>query len=122
MILVDTSVWIDHLRNADPKLIYLLERNMVACHPVVIGEVALGSIKNRETIIRALSDLPSLVIAEHQEVLDFIELHLLSGSGVGFSDVHLLASVMLTPKSKIWTRDKRLDTQASRLHISLVDH
>jgi predicted nucleic acid-binding protein len=122
MILVDTSVWIDHLRDADAKLIYLLEKNQVACHPVVIGEVALGSIKNRETIISALTDLPSVVIAEHQEVLDFIELHLLSGSGIGFSDVHLLASAMLTPNTRIWTRDKRLAAQAVRLRISQVDH
>ncbi|MGL4488141.1 MAG: type II toxin-antitoxin system VapC family toxin [Rhizobiaceae bacterium] len=122
MILVDTSIWIDHIREQDVKLVYLLEKNLVAGHPIVTGEIAVGSMRNRATIIQALANLPCSVIAQNQEVMDFIELHDLYGTGIGFSDAHLLASVMLTPNAKIWTRDKRLAFQAAKLEVALSDH
>ena len=96
MILVDTSVWVDHLRNGDALLADLLERANVVMHPFVIGEIACGSLRDRSSILELLQDLPAAVVAEGREVLGFIERHVVHGKGIGYVDVHLLASVALT--------------------------
>ena len=108
MILVDTSVWVDHLRRGDPELVDLLERSAVAMHPFVVGEIACGSLRDRDSILELLQDLPSAKVADDDEVLQFIERHVLHGKGIGYVDVHLLASVALTEGSKVWTRDMKL--------------
>ena len=118
MILVDTSVWIDHLRQGDGILTDLLEHGRVISHPFVIGEVATGSLRQREVILHALRGLPRAVVAQDAEVLDFIERENLFGSGLGYIDVHLLASVPLTPDALLFTRDKRLHKAAARMSVA----
>ena len=108
MFLVDTSVWVDHLRRGDPGLVDLLERSIVIVHPFVVGEIACGNLHNREAILELLQDLPAAAVAEGDEILRFIESHVLHGKGIGYVDVHLLASVALTEGARIWTRDKKL--------------
>lgn len=108
MILVDTSVWVDHLRSGDAQLIDLLERAQVVMHPFVVGEMACGSLGDRSSVLELLQDLPVASVAESEEVLGFIERHVLHGKGIGYVDVHLLASVALTEGTKLWTRDKQL--------------
>ncbi len=115
MILVDTSVWIRHLRSADPVLAGLLDGGQVLCHPFVIGELALGRLSRRQEILGLLSDLPRAAVATHDEVLAFVETHDLSGTGIGYVDAHLLASTVLTPDGWLWTADRRLATVAARL-------
>jgi predicted nucleic acid-binding protein len=115
LILVDTSVWVDHLRRGDAKLVDLLERSFVIMHPFVVGEIACGSLHDRVSILELLQDLPAAAVAEGDEVLRFIERHALHGKGIGFVDVHLLASVALTEGAKIWTRDKKLRLVAEML-------
>jgi predicted nucleic acid-binding protein len=118
VILVDTSVWIDHLRNGDLALQRLLEAGaQVEVHPFVLGEIALGNLAQRDLILGSLSDLPMIAMATDQEVLAFIEAERLHGLGVGFVDAHLLASVRLTG-DVIWTRDKRLRSVADRLSLA----
>ena len=118
MILVDTSIWIDHLRFADEKLVSLLNQGQVLCHPFVIGELALGSLRNRAYILDALGNLPAAVIATNDEVMSFIDRNELFGLGIGFVDVHLLASVRLSPVARLWTRDKRLLAASLRLGVA----
>lgn len=115
MILVDTSVWVDHLRRGDPGLVDLLERSVVAMHPFVVGEIACGNLRDRESILELLQDLPSAEVADTGEVLQFIARHALHGKGIGYVDVHLLASVALTEGAKIWTRDLKLHRIAAAL-------
>jgi predicted nucleic acid-binding protein len=121
LILVDTSVWIDHLRRGDPGLVDLLERSFVIMHPFVVGEIACGSLHNRESILELLQDLPAAAVAEGDEVLQFIDRHVLHGRGLGYVDVHLLASVALTEGAKIWTRDKKLRLVAEMLGCAYQD-
>lgn len=92
MILVDTSVWIDHLRAGDEGLIALLSGNQVLTHPFVIGELACGNLANRREVLRLLGDLPKAPVATHAEVLFFIEQHALMGRGIGYVDAHLIAA------------------------------
>lgn len=115
MILVDTTVWVDHLRRGDAGLVDLLERSVVVMHPFVVGELACGNLRERESILELLQDLPAAVVASPDEVLMFIERHGLHGKGVGYVDVHLLASVALTPGARLWTRDARLRRMADLL-------
>ncbi len=115
MILVDTSVWVDHLRRGDAGLVDLLERSAVAMHPFVVGEIACGNLRDRTPILELLQDLPAAVVADSDEVLHFIERHALHGKGIGYVDVHLLASVALTEGSKLWTRDLKLLRVAAAL-------
>jgi hypothetical protein len=117
MILVDTSVWVDHLRAGDKTLAALLEAGRVMAHAFVIGELALGHLRRRQTILRALQDLPQATAAADAEVLLFIERHALAGLGIGYVDAHLLASTRLTAGSVLWTRDKRLSGVAERLRL-----
>ena len=115
MILVDTSVWVDHLRRGDAGLVALLERSAVLMHPFVVGEIACGSLRDRASILELLQDLPAAVVAMPDEVLKFIEGHELHGKGIGSVDAHLLTSVALSPGATLWTRDARLRRAAERL-------
>jgi predicted nucleic acid-binding protein len=115
MILVDTSVWIDHLRSGDEKLTHLLESTQVLTHPFVIGELACGNLSNRSEVLVLLADLPKVVTATDLEVLFFIKQHRLMGHGIGYIDAHLLSSTFLGSPAKIWTRDKRLAALAVEL-------
>ncbi len=119
MILVDTSIWVDHLRQSDARLKKLLESGQVVIHPFVVGELALGNLRQRNVVLSALRDLPQAVSASNEEVLDFIELRALAGLGIGWVDAHLLASTQLT-SATLWTRDKRLNTVAARLGLAAV--
>jgi len=118
MILVDTSVWIDHLKTGDDNLARLLEAGRVLMHPFVLGELALGSLRNRQTILELLGQLPRAEMATDQEVLSLVEAETLHGTGIGLIDAHLLASARLTAGSFLWTRDKRLERLAARLRVS----
>jgi len=118
MILVDTSVWIDHLRAGDEHLIDLLDSSQVLAHPFIIGELACGNLRNRDEVLRLLSDLPQAPLASHEEVLYFIESKKLMGLGVGYIDTHLLASTALADTALIWTRDQRLQKTARKLQLA----
>ena len=108
MILVDTSVWVDHLRAGVPALTVALEQANVLAHPFVVGEVACGNLKNRREVLQLLGKLPGAPVATDREALDFIERRDLMGRGIGYIDVHLLASVALYGDARLWTRDNRL--------------
>ena len=118
MILVDTSVWIDHLQTSIALLADALEAEDVMVHPFIIGELACGEMKQRREVLSLLATLPSSVVATDEETLHFIELHHLMGKGIGYIDAHLLASVTLTNSARLWTRDKRLAAVAVALKIS----
>jgi predicted nucleic acid-binding protein len=118
VILVDNSVWVDHLRKADATLARMLDHERVLAHPFVIGELALGSLRQRELILAALQDLPQAMVASDAEVLRFIDQEALYGRGIGYVDAHLLASARLTAGASLWTRDKRLHTVADRLGLA----
>lgn len=118
MILVDTSIWIDHFRAADPKLVALLTRNEALSHPFVIGEIALGSVAKRGDVLRYLNNLPAAVGATHDEVMVFIDRHKLANTGVGYVDATLLASTALTPGALLWARDKNLSAAARRCGVA----
>jgi predicted nucleic acid-binding protein len=118
MILVDTSVWIDHLHQAEPQLVELLERNDVATHPMVLGELALGSIADRVTFLGLLSALPAAKEATHTEVMDFVAARQLYGRGLSLVDAHLLASAVLSDATLLWTRDQRLARAAGDLGVA----
>jgi predicted nucleic acid-binding protein len=117
MILVDTSVWIDHLHASEPELVGLLDRSQVSQHPMVIAELALGRIGARAEVLGLLAELPSTSVATHGELLAFVESHSLHGQGLSLVDAHVLAAVMLTPASRLWTRDKRLHAAARELSV-----
>ncbi len=118
MILVDTSVWVDHLNKGVPELTGALEREEVLIHPFVIGELACGNLRNREEILVLLAALPSTLVATHEETLVFIEQRKLMGRGIGYIDAHLLATVTLTDDAKLWTRDKHLLRVAADLRLA----
>lgn len=118
MILVDTSVWIGHLRDGDPALAGLLDHAEVLVHPFVLGEIALGHLRQRAFVLSMLDDLPRAAVATEQEVLDFIDRHALFGYGIGYVDAHLLAAVRLSAAAGLWTRDKRLHKAAAQLGLA----
>jgi predicted nucleic acid-binding protein len=115
MILADTSVWIDHLRQSDPRLAGELEAGNVAMHPFILGELACGNLRFRSRLVQLLRELPNVPVATNDEVLHFIEERRLMGRGLGLIDVHLLASVMLAEGTTFWTRDRRLADVAGEL-------
>ena len=115
MIVVDTSVWVDHLRRGDAALADLLEAGHALIHPFVIGEIACGSLTKRRAVLALLQALPLATMAEPDEVLAFVDQRGLHGKGIGYVDVHLLASTLLTPSATLWTRDKRLSAAAQAL-------
>lgn len=112
MILVDTAVWIDHLRDNDAHLAGLLDAGTVLGHPWVTGELALGSLQNRVEILRLLDDLAQATIATATEVRELVEQHKLFSLGIGYVDAQLLAAIMLTPDAALWTRDRQLQAAA----------
>jgi len=114
VILVDTSVWIDHLRGGDPELASLLQNGDVLAHPWVTGELALGHLSQRSEILGLLHNLPQAKAATDVEVLTLIDNHQLFGLGIGYVDAHLLAATMLTTGARLWTRDKRLAVVADQ--------
>ncbi len=116
MVLVDTSIWISHFRKGNSHLKELLEDESVVCHPFIIGELACGGLKNRKEIISLLKALPQAQTAESDEILQFIESKRLFSAGLGFIDIHLLASSLLT-KVFLWTADKPLQRAAAKLNI-----
>lgn len=117
MIVVDTSVWIQHFRHADVLLVGALERDEVLMHPFVIGELACGNLHARGEVLELLSRLPQAPKATDEEVLGFIERRSLMGVGVGLIDLHLLASTVLHGTAHLWTHDRPLATVAERLHL-----
>ena len=121
MILVDTSVWVDHLRDGAPALAAALEKASVLMHPFVLGELACGNLKNRGEVLRLLGDLPAAPMATDPEVLNYIERRALMGRGIGYVDVHLLASVALAGAARLWTRDKRLAAVAADLKLAYAE-
>ena len=115
-ILVDTSVWIKHLREGEKSLAQLLEEGLVACHPYIIGEIACGGIKNRHEIISLLNYLPTTDILDHSDIMEFIEYRKIMNKGIGYIDVHLLASALVSD-TPLWTFDKALKKVANQLFI-----
>jgi predicted nucleic acid-binding protein len=117
VILVDTSVWVDHLRRSNEQLSALLHRNEVLAHCFVIGELALGGIDQRG-VLAHLMELPAAKVASDEEVLWFIEQEKLHGSGIGYVDAHLLAATRIMTGTMFWTRDKRLHIAAEKLGLA----
>ncbi|MHB8450940.1 MAG: type II toxin-antitoxin system VapC family toxin [Mycobacteriales bacterium] len=117
MILVDTSVWLNHLRMGDSVLARLLEHGLVLGHPWVIGELALGHLSRREETLGLLAGLPRAEVASAAETLDFIDAQQLYGLGIGYVDAQLLAATRLTPETRLWTADQRLSAVARRLKM-----
>jgi predicted nucleic acid-binding protein len=115
VILVDTSIWIDHLRAGHSTLVGLLERELVLAHPWVIGELALGHLSHRREVLGLLTSLPQATVATTDEVRTLVEGHQLYGLGIGYVDAQLLAATRLTNDAELWTNDKRLAAVASRL-------
>jgi predicted nucleic acid-binding protein len=116
VVLVDTSVWVHHLRHGEPNLERLLNDGEVMCHPFVVGELACGNIRNRTEILSLLQSLPRATEANHDEVLQFIEQNRLMGKGLGYIDVHLCASAIITGVP-MWTYDRRLNENNEGLGI-----
>lgn len=114
MVLVDTSVWVSHLRETNDGLVELLNNGEVVCHPFIIGELACGNLKNRAGIMALLEALPAALVVDHEELLSFIEARKVMGRGLGYIDVHLLAAAVLTGVS-LWTLDKKLEKVAGEL-------
>lgn len=117
-LLVDTSIWIDHLRRGEEMLRQLLLQGRVLGHPMITGEIALGSLADRASILRLLQNLPQATRATDAEVLGLIEGQALFGLGLGLVDVHLLAATLLTPGARIWTRDRKLGEAAATMGIA----
>ena len=117
MMLVDTSVWIDHLRHGDAALTAALEAGQVWMHSFVLGELACGNLRSRVEVLGLLQALPPMPVSTDKEVLFFIDRHELMGRGIGYVDVHLLASARLGG-AQLWTRDKRLHTVAAELGLA----
>ena len=118
MILVDTSVWVDHLRSGEPLLVAVLEGARVMMHPFVLGELACGNLANRSEMLELLGGLPAAPTATDPEALEFIERRALMGRGIGYIDVHLLASIALSGDRRLWTRDRRLAAVARELDLA----
>ena len=117
MILVDSSVWIDHLRGSETRLAQLLDVSQVLVHPFIVGEIALGSLRDRRVVVADLTNLPQSVKARDEEVLDLIEKRMLFSRGLGYVDAHLLVSTLLTPGARLWSKDRKLNEVAAELGI-----
>jgi predicted nucleic acid-binding protein len=118
VILVDTSIWVDHLRDGDRALVTVLEQGQALAHPWVTGELALGGLGDRAGVLQLLDQLPQAVVATAAELLAFIGQHTLFGVGIGYVDAQLLASARLTADAQLWTRDRRLQAVAERLGLA----
>ena len=117
-VLVDTSVWVEFIREGNAQLSELLQKGRVLMHDMVIGEIACGSAPSRKERLQAMDNLPKITMAEHSEVLRFIDKHRLFGCGLGYVDNHLLAACILQADCALWSRDKRLCAAAERLGIA----
>jgi len=117
VVLVDTSIWVAHLRHGGIGLETLLHSGRVVCHPFIVGELACGNLRNRSEIISLLQRLPEAIRAEHEEVMQFIEHHRLMGKGLGYIDMHLLTSAKLIGVT-LWTLDKRLNETGVKLGLT----
>jgi len=117
-VLADTSVWVEHLRAGQQALAALLDENLVVVHPFVIGELACGNLRNRGALLALLGKLPRAAVATDEEALHFIESHRLMGRGIGYVDVHLLASAALLGDGRLWTRDRRLAKVTAELKLA----
>ena len=117
MIIIDSSVWIDYLNIDDNHVVELLEKQLVLKHPHIIGELSCGNIKNRSEFFNLIDKLPKAVVARESEARLFIEEKALMGKGIGYTDVHILASTALSDNALLWTRDKRLSRAADELGL-----
>jgi predicted nucleic acid-binding protein len=120
VILVDTSVWIDHLRVGNQALARLLDGGQVMAHLFIIGELALGNLRQRDRVLGLIGELPQVHVAADSEVLHFIDEWALFGRGIGYIDAHLLASLRLTPGTRLWTKDQRLRAVAEQLGLAVA--
>ena len=119
MILVDTSIWIDHFRHGDTELQKIIEDDRFLCHPAIIGELALGSLRNRNDVINFLTAQREILVATHDEVMVMIDRHSIFSMGIGYTDAHLLPSTLLDQRAALWTRDKRLASAAQKAGAAL---
>ena len=117
-VLADTSIWIDHFRRSDRRLMQFLDNGDVVMHPFVIGELALGTVPKLAAMMDDLRDLPKAVVANADEILRFVADRKLSGSGIGYVDAHLLAAAALAPETFVWTRDKPLHAVALSMSLA----
>jgi predicted nucleic acid-binding protein len=120
MVLLDTSIWIDHLRSSNPDVTRLLTRRQILWHPFVLGELAMGNLANRASLLHSIQSFSSATIARHHEVMSFVDTHTLYGLGIGYIDAHLLVSSKLTPDTLLWTRDTRLQAAALRFSLAYI--
>jgi predicted nucleic acid-binding protein len=118
VILIDASIWIDHIRSANRAIPELVDARKVLCHPFVIGEVAMGQFRGRGVFLTGLQKLQSAEVASDPEVMTLVERHRLFGKGIGYVDAHLLAAAFLTPEARLWTRDKRLKDAAKQMKLA----
>lgn len=118
MILADTSVWVEHFRKGEPRLVQALEAGTVWMHPFIVGELACGNLRDREGVLALLGQLPPVTAATDAEVLAFIESRALMGRGIGWVDAHLLAALALTPPVRLWTGDRRLESVAAAIGLA----
>ena len=121
MILADTSVWVDHLRHTDVELVKVIQDDQLICHPFIIGEIALGSLKNRDSTLEWFNNQTECTVATDLEVMAMIERHELYAMGIGYIDAHLLASILLDTRTMLWTRDRRLRVAARKAGASLYE-
>jgi predicted nucleic acid-binding protein len=119
VILADTSIWIDHFRQSNAALQRLLDADEVLGHPFVVGELALGNLPRRDSLLQDLSDLPAAIAASHDEAMGLIADERLYGLGITYIDLHLLAATRLTPEARLWSRDRRLSALAARLGVAV---
>ena len=121
MILVDTSVWVDHFRHGNAQLVHLLNATEVCMHPMIVGELACGNLAHRKKILNLLQNLELVPEASHSEVMYLLDAHNLMGRGVGFVDLHLLSSSLLSSNTALWTLDRRLAMIASELKVNFLN-
>lgn len=122
MILVDTSIWIDHLHASEAELIALLADDQIACHPYVIEELGLGSIKQRDVVLELLESLRQFPVLDHAEVMTLVNVRKLWGRGLSAVDCHLVGAVSLVDGARLWTRDKRLTAACRDMGIGYLDN
>jgi predicted nucleic acid-binding protein len=122
VILVDTSIWIDHFRYGDAELQKIINDDRRLCHPFVVGELALGSLRERDAVLAFLAAQREAMIATHTEVMTVIDRHSIFSMGIGYTDAHLLTSTLLDQRSSLWTRDKRLAAAAKKVGAALHPH
>ncbi|WP_337271445.1 type II toxin-antitoxin system VapC family toxin [Oryzifoliimicrobium ureilyticus] len=119
MILVDSSIWIDHFRHGDAELTKIIEDDRLLCHPFVVGELALGSLRDRSAVIAFLEAQREATVATHAEVMTVVDRYSIFSIGIGYTDAHLLTSTLLDRRSSLWTRDKRLAAAAHKVGVAL---